>query len=181
MCALRQHDVVRANRFINQALRVGDGLAKGADRFRRGEAGDEVGVAAFQVPEVVQVAVGQHHEAAVQRERVLARLLPSDHRLLALRLRLQHGQRESPVVQQQKVSHPPLGPLKVVSHGVQVGRLDGHAVFQADIGWPVCVGKEAPPGFLQEGVDSDAGGCFVRAVRFSCRGLFGVLPRNWTQ
>ena len=43
-----------------------------------------MGIAAFQVPEVVQVAVGQHDEAAVQGTRVLARLLLADQWRLAL-------------------------------------------------------------------------------------------------
>ena len=160
---LRQHDVVRANRFINQTLRVGKRLTKGADRFRRGEGGDEVGIAAFQVPEIMQVAVGQHDEPAIQGARIAARLLLADQRLLALRLRLQHHQRETPVVQQQKIGHPPFGSLKVVPQSVQVGRPNGDAVLQADVGRPACVGKEAPAGLRQQGVDPDAGGCFVHA------------------
>ncbi len=158
---LRQHDVIVADRFINQALRIGDGLAEGADRFRRGEGGDDMGVAAFQVPEVVQIAVGQHDEPAVQGTCVPARLFLADQRLPALRLRLQHDQGEPPVVEQQKVDEPPFGPLEVVPQGVQVGRLDGDTVLQADVGRPACAGKEAPSGFHQQGVDSDAGGCFV--------------------
>ena len=75
---LRQHDVVRADLFVNQALRVGNSLAEGADRLWRRKSSDDMRVAAFQIPEVVQVAVGQHHEPAVQGARVLARLFLAD-------------------------------------------------------------------------------------------------------
>ena len=117
---------------LDEALRVGKRLTESADRFRPGEGGDEVRIAAFQVPEVMQVAVRQHDEPAIQGARIATRLLLADQRLFALRLCFQHHQREAPVVQQQKIDCPPFGSLKVVPQSVKVGRPDGDAVLQTD-------------------------------------------------
>ena len=54
---LGQHDVVVADPFLDQALRVGFDLSVAGYRVRRRERGDDVGIATFQVPEVMQIAV----------------------------------------------------------------------------------------------------------------------------
>ena len=69
---LRQHNTVVFNLFIDQPLRVGNGLAKRAYRLRRGKPRDNVRVPAFQVSEIVEMAVGQHDEPAIQGTRVPA-------------------------------------------------------------------------------------------------------------
>ena len=62
--ALGQHDVIVADLLLNEALRICDPLV--ADhRFRCRKGGNEIGVTALHVPEVVQITVGEDHEPAV--------------------------------------------------------------------------------------------------------------------
>ena len=85
---LGQNDVVVADRFLDETLRVGDHLLIAHHRIRCGERGDDVGIAAIQVPEIMQIAVGQDDEAAILRPGVFASLLLADERVLVLRLGL---------------------------------------------------------------------------------------------
>jgi len=82
--ALGENDVVVAHLLCDQALRIGRDLLVAGDRVGCRKRGDDVGVAAFEVPEVVQVAVGKDDEAAVLGLGVFAGLLFGDERILVL-------------------------------------------------------------------------------------------------
>ena len=69
----------------------------------RRERGDDVGIAALEIPEVVQVAVGEDDEAAVLGPGVLAGLLLADERVLVLRLGLEDDEREALGVEEEEV------------------------------------------------------------------------------
>ena len=59
-----ESDVIFANLFRDQALRVGRDLSVAGYRVRRREGDDDIGVATIQIPEVMQ-AVRQDDEAAI--------------------------------------------------------------------------------------------------------------------
>ena len=81
---LSQDDVVVPHRFVNEPLGVGSHLSSGLCRVRCGKRGDDVRVALFEVPPVVEVAVRKDDEPAVLRAGVLPRLLLADERALVL-------------------------------------------------------------------------------------------------
>ena len=113
----------------------------------------------------MQVSVGEHHEAAVQRAGVFASLFFADQRILVLGLGLQHDEREALSVEQQKVDEAFSGCSRSSSpKRVEVGRLDGDAGFKPDVGRVVAVGKETPASGFEQIVDLDAGGGFVHSV-----------------
>ena len=119
--ALGQHDVVVADLVLDEALRVGRDLLVADHRVRRREGRNEVGVAALQVPEVVQVAVGEDDEAAVLGLGVFAGLLLADERVLVLRFGLKDDEREAFGVEQQEVDEALARLLEVVAKGIQIG------------------------------------------------------------
>ena len=63
--ALSEDDVVVADLVLDEAMRVGRDLLVADHRVWCRKGCDEVGVAALQIPEVMQVAVGEDHEPAV--------------------------------------------------------------------------------------------------------------------
>ena len=81
---LGQHDVVVADLFANQLIWLGRNLLVAGDRIGRRKRRDDVRVAAFEVPEVMQISVGEDDEAAVLRARVFARLFLADEWILVL-------------------------------------------------------------------------------------------------
>ena len=85
------------------------------------ERGDDVGVAALQVPEVVQVAVGEDHEAAVLGLGVFAGLLLADEWVPVLRFGLQDNKREAFGVQQQEIDETLDRLLEVLAKCFQIG------------------------------------------------------------
>ena len=90
-----------------------------AQGFGRRELGDQNRVALLQVPEVVQIAVGEDDEADVLRTGVLAGLLLADQRVELLRLRLQDGDRKAAFVQQEIIHVAVGGLLEVVAEVVE--------------------------------------------------------------
>ncbi len=76
-----QRDVVIVDDFFDKALRVGCDLLVTGHRVRCGEGCNEVGIAAFQIPEIVQVAIGEDDEAAVLGFGIFARLFLADERI----------------------------------------------------------------------------------------------------
>ena len=77
-------------------------------------------VALIQVPQVMQVAVAQDHEAAVLRPGVFARLLFGGQRVDVFGFGFQHQQGEAFVVQQQEVDKTLAAGFKIVTHGVHL-------------------------------------------------------------
>ena len=78
-------------------------------------------VAAFEIPEIVQVAVREDDETAVLRLGVLAGLLLCDERILVLGFGFEDEQREAPRVEQEKIDEPLDDFLEVVAERVEVG------------------------------------------------------------
>ncbi len=119
--ALGEDDVVVADLLLDQALRVGRDLLVADDRVGRRKRRDDVGVAALEIPEVVQVAVGEDDEAAVLGAGVFAGLLLADERVLVLGLGLKDDEREALRVEKQKVDEALARLLEVVAERVEVG------------------------------------------------------------
>ena len=84
MRPLGEDDVVLANGFIDQAPRVGLHGLIANHGIRRRERGNDAGGSAFEIPEVMHVAVREDDEAAVLRAGILARLFLPDDRVLFL-------------------------------------------------------------------------------------------------
>ena len=93
-------------------------------------------IAGFQIPEIVQVAVGEDNEAAILGTGVLAGLLFSDQGLFLLRLGLENNKREAFFVQKQEVNESFRYLLEIVAEGIDIGGSDGDAGFQTDVGGP---------------------------------------------
>src|SRR6185437_16248776 len=151
--ALRQDDVIRIDARFGQLLRIRLHLAVAGDGIRARETGDDVGIAALEIPEVMQVAVRQDHEPAILGTCVTAGLFLADQRVLILRLGLEHDQRETALVQQQKIDEALAGPLEVVAERVEVGLLYGRVGFKPYVGWTLSVVEEAPTSRLKQPVD----------------------------
>ena len=132
--ALREDDVVGLNRFLDEAFGIGNGLLIAGDGRGRRKSRDQVGIAAFKVPEVMQVAVGEDDEAAVLGSGIFAGLLLADERVLVLRFGLQDDEREAPRVEQQEVDETLARLLEVLAERVEVRGLERHAGFKLDVG-----------------------------------------------
>ena len=81
---LRDGDEIRFDRFLRKAAWIGLEGAAVADGFARGELGDDLGVAVFEVPEIVNIAIGEDDEAHVLGIGVGARLLFADEGIFLL-------------------------------------------------------------------------------------------------
>ena len=117
--ALREGDVVLADRLDDQPLRVGLEGVVALERFGRRVARDQVRVALFQIPEVVQVAVGEDDEAAFLVLGVPPRLLLADQRVLVLGLGFEHEKGFACFVEQQEVGEAVGGLLEVLAEFVK--------------------------------------------------------------
>jgi hypothetical protein len=159
---LGEDDVVIANLLFDEALRVGRDFLVADHRIRRRERGDDVGIAAFEIPEVVQVAVRENDEAAVLVAGVFAGLLLADKWVLVLCLGFKDDERETLGVEKQKVDVALGCLLEIVAECVEVGCLDGDAGFKANVGGGVSFGEETPASRFEQLVDLNAGcGFFV--------------------
>jgi hypothetical protein len=119
--ALGQHDVVVADLILDEALWVGLGLMVADYRIRSRKGRDNIGVAALQIPEVVQIAVGEDDEAAVLRFGVFAGLFFADKRVLVLRFGLQDNEWEASGIQQQEINEALARLLEVLAQRFQIG------------------------------------------------------------
>ena len=178
--ALREDDVVVADFFVRQPRRVGRDLLVADHRLRGGKGGDDVGVAALQIPEVMQVAVGENDEAAVLRAGVFAGLLLADQRVLVLGLGLQHQQRKALGIQQQEIDEALAGGLEVVAQRVEIVGFERDAGLKPDIGRQRAVGEEAPAGRFQQAVDLDAGGGFLGHINIHAIVVHFIGSAPWT-
>ena len=118
---LGANDIVLADLLFDQSLRIGRDLLVAGNRVRRRKRGDDVRAAAFEVPEVVQVAVGKHDEAAVLGLGVFARLLFTDKRVFAFAFGFEDKQRKAFGIEQEKVDEAFCALLEVGAQRVQVG------------------------------------------------------------
>ena len=159
--ALGEDDIVILNGFLNKAFRVGRGLLVAGDRGRRRERRDDIRIPAFEVPEVMQVAVGENDEAAVLGLGVFACLLFSDERAFVLGFGFKDDEGERFFVEQKEVDESRAGFLEILAKGVEVLRLHRDAGFKLDVRRAFCVRKETPARVFQQLVDFDAGGGFL--------------------
>jgi len=119
--ALGANDIVRAHLVFYKALWIGRDLAVAGDRVRRRKRGDDIRAAAFEVPEVVQVAIGKDNEAAVLRLGIFARLLFADERILVFGFGFENQQRKAFGIEQEKVDEAFCALLEVGAERIQVG------------------------------------------------------------
>ncbi len=159
-----EHDIVLPHLFVEQALRDGRDFLIAFNGIGRGKRSDEIGIATFEIPEIVQVAVGEKNEATVQRTGVPARLLLADRRVPVLRLGLQNDEGKSPGVEQEKVDKSPGDLLEIVAQGIEIEGFDGDTRFKADIGGLVPFGKETPSGRFEQLVDLYSRRSFTHAI-----------------
>ena len=161
MGPLREGDVVLADRFDDQPLRVGLEGVVALERFGRRVARDEVRVALFQIPEVVQVAVGEDDEAAFLVLGVLPRLFLADQRVFVFGLGFEHQKRLAGIVEQQEVGESVARLLEVLAEFVKRGLAQLDVRFQSDVGAAGGVVKKTPAGFFKQLVDLDTGFGFL--------------------
>ena len=159
--ALSQDDVIVVDHFFDELLRIGGDFLESDHRSGGGKGGDDGGITSLEIPEVVDVPVGEDDESAVQRPGITACLLLAREGILGFCLRLQDEEGESLLVEQEKVDESFGGFLEVFPDLIE-GRLgEVHAGFEADICQALLVPEEAPTGCLEQLVDLDAGGGFL--------------------
>jgi hypothetical protein len=158
--ALGAHHVVVIHHLGAEALRHRDDLLIPHDRRRRREGRDHFGIAFLQVPEVMQIAVGEDDEAAVLRLGVFPCLLLADERVLVLGLGFEDDEGERLFVEQQEVDEALVGFLEVRPERVEILRLQGDLGLKLDIRRTIRIGKEAPTRRFEQLVDLDARGGF---------------------
>ena len=128
--------------------------------LRRGEGCDKVWITTVEVPEVVQISVGEDNEAAVLRTGVFPGLFLSHKRILVLGLGLQNDEREALLVQEEEID--PTGRiLEIVAQSVQILVLHDDLLFDANVARLAVFIEEPPPGRLEQFVDLDSRRCFV--------------------
>ena len=159
--ALGENDVIVADLLRGQALRIRRDLLVADDRIRGRKRGDDVRVAAFEVPEVMQFPAGEDDEAAVLGAGILASLFLADERILVLGFGLQDDEREALGVEQKEVDETSFGLFEVLAQCVQVRRLDRDARLQPNVGSRVAFRKETPASRFEQLVDLDAGCRFL--------------------
>jgi len=118
--ALRESDVVVAHLLSDQALRVGRDLLVAGDRVGCRKRRDDVGVTAFEVPEIVQVPVGEDNEAAVLGTGILAGLLLGVEWILVFGLGFEDEQREALGVEEEEIDEPFGDLLEITAERVEV-------------------------------------------------------------
>ena len=160
---LGQDDVIVMHALVHQSLWIRCEVLVDAYGVLRWEDSDDPGIAMLEIPEEVQVAVGEDYETAVPRTCIAAGLLFTGQRVLGLGLGFEHDKRKALVVQQQKVDHTALGldVLEVVAQGVEVVGAELDAGFELDVGGASGFIEEAPASRFEKLVDLDSGRCFV--------------------
>jgi len=154
---LGQSDIVAAGELAGEFLQIGLEFGYAGDSPGRGEAGDQLGIAAFGVPEIVEVAVGEDDEAAVLGTGVLARLLLAEEGILVCGLGLEDNEREAMFIEEEEIDIAVPALFEIVAPGVLGEGSDFGMILEEDIGFGVAVGRiEKPPsGFLEELIDLD--------------------------
>ena len=103
MRALGKDDVVVPDRFRDEAAGIRDEFLAARYGTGRRKGGDEVGIAAFEVPEVMQVAVGEDDKAAILREGVFPSLLFSNEWALVFGLCFEDDEWKTLLVEKKEV------------------------------------------------------------------------------
>ena len=147
---LGQCEIVGADWLPDQARRVGRDLMVSGYGIRRRECGDDVGIAAFEVPEIMQVSVGEDDEPAIQGAGVLAGLFLAHQWILFFGLGFQNDEGETLGVEQEEIDEAFFGLFEVMAQSVEVGLFDGDARFELDIGGLVSLREEPPTARFEE-------------------------------
>ena len=92
--------IVQIYNFIGKALSVWLEFVMVFDGIRAGEFGDDAGVALLQIPEIMDVAVRQDHEAGILLSCIATRLFLGSEGVLSLGLRFKDDQRFAFTVEQ---------------------------------------------------------------------------------
>ena len=161
---LSQDHVVLGDAFCDDPCAVRNNLRSTRHGLWCGECGDDIGISPFQVPEIMEVAVGQDDVAAVLGPAVFPRLFLADEWIFVLSLGLEHDQGEALFAEQQEINEALGGFLEVLTERVEVLDLQRDARLKLDIGRAFRVSKEAPARVFQQLVDFDAGGGFFHGV-----------------
>jgi len=164
---LAEQDVVIVYRLINQLLRIGLGFECMLNGLGCGKLDNDVGVSPLQIPEIMQISVGEDHIPGTLGFGVAAGLFLSIQRVFALAFRLQHGYGVISAIKQKVVDEALFGFLKILAKFVKLGLGYLDVLLQLDVRF-FAFGIEKPPAcFFQQFVDLDAGGCFF-VVHLSC-------------
>ena len=159
--ALGEDDIVIPDNFFDKTLRIGRGLLVAGDRGGRRERRDDIRISAFEVPEVMQVAVGEDDEAAVLRLGVFARLLLADERAFILGFRFQDDERKTLFVEQKEIDKAFRGFLEIITEAVEISFIQGHARLQLNVDGTILVREETPARSFQEPVYLNARSGFL--------------------
>ena len=111
--SLGQGDVIVIHGFPYELLRLGGHFLEADDRGRRGEGGDDGGIPALEVPEIVDIPVGKDDEPAVERPGIAAGLFLANQGVFVLGLGLQHDQWKPLLVEHQEIDESLGGLLEV--------------------------------------------------------------------
>ena len=153
---LRDGDEIRFDRFLRKAAWIGLEGAAVADGFARGELGDDLGVAVFEIPEIVNIAIGEDDKAHVLGIGVGARLLFADEGIFLLPFSFDDEEGKVVLIEEKVIGIPLAGMLEVLTEGIEIMLGDGCAGFEMDGGRAVLIREEAPASGAQECVDLDA-------------------------
>ena len=108
----------------------------------------------------MKVAIGKHDETTVLGSGVLAGLFLANQGALVFGLRLEHNQREPPVVEQQEINKPFVHLLEIIPQAFEVRLLQRYTRFQKNIRGRVTVREKAPPRRFEQLIDFDSCGRF---------------------
>ena len=162
--ALGEDDIVIPDNLLDEALGIRRGLLVAGDGGRRRKRRNEVGIAAFEIPEVMQVTVREDNEAAVLRPGVSARLLLAHERIFVLGFGFEHDEREALFVEQEEVNEALDRFLEILTEVVERLLGERNARFELDVRWAFRVREEAPASVFEQLVDFDAGGGFFHGA-----------------
>lgn len=153
---LGERDVIVVDIFADQPAGIGDFFLERRHRFGRRERCDDVWIAALQIPEIMQVAIGENDKAAILRAGVLAGLLLAIERVFLLALGFEDDEWIALLVEKQEVDVTLLRILKVVAECPDIIERHGRALLKAHIGGLAVIREHPPAGGLQQFVDLDS-------------------------
>ena len=158
---LRQGDIVVVDGFLHEPVGVRNDLLARRRGFRRGEGRHDGRIAAFEIPEVVKIAVRQEDKAAVSAAGVFSGLFLSRKRVFSFGFRFEDDKGPSSGIEQQEVDESPAGFLEVVAESFKVAGFECDAGFEKDIRRNVAFREETPSGGFEKFVDPDSCSGFV--------------------
>ncbi len=146
MGVLAEGDEIRADGFGGEAVWVGLKCAAMLDGFAGGELGDELGAAVLEIPEVMDVAVGEDDEAHVFGVGVGAGLFLADEGVLTLALGFENNEGKAVLIEEDVIGVAVGCRFEVAAELIEVVAGDGGDAFKLDSGGAVLVREETPAG-----------------------------------